>query len=253
MDKLQIIMPYYNAPGMLHAHLFSWSMFPEDIRKRLKVILVDDGSQKPALDVIRSHWGDDPMLDLQLYRVLVDIPWNQHGARNLGAQVADEGWLFMTDIDHTLPLESVRWLLDQQKVNEHYFYTVRRMTAVRNGNGEVAFEPMLNKDDMPKPHPNTYLLTKAMFWAAGGYDEDFCGTYGGDGPFRRHLNQVSKHCLLSEPYIVRWPREIIPDASQPSEFREAYRPLYGPKFREKGGGAIKPPTDWVRFPWERQI
>lgn len=246
MNKLTMIYPYYNAPQMLATHLFSWSMFPKDVLQHLLFIIVDDCSQhSPALQVVKHF--QDSRLPIRLYQVDVDIPWNQHGARNLAAMKAPKGWMLMSDIDHTVPLESVEWIL-RAKLDQGCFYTFQRMTRVPGGK----VEPML-KDGKPKPHPNTYLLTRGLFWRAGGYDEDFCGTYGGDGPFRRLLNQAGQHVHLGRVSIVRWPREVIPDASQQPEFREAYRGLYYPKFKEKGGSRMGKPIDWIRFPWSRLI
>lgn len=247
MNKLTLIYPYYNAPQMLATHLFSWALFPRDVLQHLAIIIVDDGSQQsPALPVV-EHFKDSK-LPLRLYRVKVDIPWNQHGARNLAAKEAPKGWMLMSDIDHTVPLQSIEWIL-HSKLDPGCFYTFKRMTRVPGGR----MAPMLDKEGKPKPHPNTYLLTRNLFWNAGGYDEDFCGTYGGDGPFRRLLDKTGRHVHLGNVSIVRWPREVISDASQQPEFRDAYRGLYPTKFKEKGGSAMEKPTTWVRFPWERLI
>ena len=249
VKRLTVIYTYYNSPQMLRVHLFNWSMLPDDMLKRVLFILADDGSRvSPALPVLKQ-FGEYPF-QLRLYRAIPDIPWNQHGCRNLAAREAPDGWLFLSDIDHTLPQSSLKWLLEH-KVYKDRFYTFRRMT--RTPGGKVV--PMIDsRNGKPKPHPNTYLLPKRMYWDAGGYDEDYCGTYGGDGPFRRALNKVGFHEHLKDPYIVRWPREVIPDASQQPEFREKYRGLYEPKFRAKGGGGLaEKPGECVRFEWERQL
>lgn len=250
IDRLEIIMPYYNSPGMLTSHLLAMGLFPDEIKKRLTLTIVDDGSQKPALDVMK-HFHGKIGLKIKLFRILVDIPWNQHGARNLGADQAKDGWLFITDIDHTLPLRSIEYLF-KYPADTRCFFTFARMSAVKDGDG-VRYEPMVNENGRPKPHPNTYLLTKDLYWKAGGYDEDFCGTYGGDGPFRRLLDKVGQHKHFDNIHIVRWPREVIPDASQPVEYREKYRALYRELFKDKGGSRSPKPTTWIRFPWERQL
>lgn len=252
INNLTMIYPYYNAPKMLQAQMVNWDLMPEELVPRVLIILVDDGSQEyPALDVVRDY--GTRRFDLRLYRVLVDIPWNQHGAKNLAAMEAPDSWFFISDIDHTLTMGSLRRVFDKQDLDKGCFYTVHRDTAYFNDAGEVDFRPMLNKDGNPKPHPNTFLLTKRAYWGAGGYDEDYCGTYGGDGPFVRWLkvNHQMKH--LKDVRVVRWPREVISDASCQPAFREAYRPLYGPLFRKKGGGAADRPKDWVRFPWTREL
>jgi hypothetical protein len=112
---------------------------------------------------------------------------------------------------------------------------------------------MVNGSGNLKPHPNTFLLTKSAYWGAGGYDEDYCGTYGGDGPFARWLSVGRERKHLEDVRVVRWPREVISDASLPPAFREEYKKLYRPLFEAKGGGAAQRPTRWVRFPWERVL
>lgn len=253
INHLTMIYPYYNAPGMLRRQLEVWDSMPVDLMDRVMVIVVDDGSQqRPAFPVLAEFGA--PRFRFRLYKVLVDIPWNQHGAKNLAAREAPEGgWLFTSDIDHTLPPESLERMFEKDTLEKSCFYTVHRDTAYLDDQGQVAFKPMKNGHGNYKPHPNTFLLTRSAYWGAGGYDEDYCGTYGGDGPFARFLKigHTQKH--LTDVRIVRWPREVVPDASCQPEFREAYRPLYGPLFKKKGGGGAQRPTTWVRFPWTREL
>ncbi len=253
IKHLTLIYPYYEAPRMLQAQLVNWDLMPEELAEKVLVILVDDGSQYfPAEPVVREYGKRN--FRMQLYRVLVDIPWNQHGAKNLAAMKAPNGgWLFTSDIDHTLTMGSLARLFEDRKLDKGCYYTVHRDTAYLDDSGQVAFRPMIDQEGKPKPHPNTFLLTKRAYWGAGGYDEDYCGTYGGDGPFKRWLNVNHDHRHLKDIRIVRWPREVIADASLCPAFREAYKPLYGPRFKAKGGGAAPRPTSWVRFPWERVI
>jgi hypothetical protein len=43
---------------------------------------------------------------LQIYRIMVDVRWNQDAARNIGAAHAENNWLVLTDIDHMVPEET---------------------------------------------------------------------------------------------------------------------------------------------------
>jgi glycosyltransferase involved in cell wall biosynthesis len=253
MNKLTLIYPYYNSEGILQKQLEGWNSLAKDLIDSLEVILVDDGSpQSPALPVILRN---GPLrFKIRLYRVLVDIPWNQHGARNLGAQEADHGWLFMSDIDHQLPEESIRALMEM-KLNRKRYYTLQRVTAVKKEDGNLKYDLMTDAYGKPKPHPNTFLVTREVFWRTGGYDEDYCGVYGGDGPFMRWLKKAAPGEHLQEVVLIRWTRDLIPDASQSPEYREKYRALYRTKFEKKGGGGknLAFPKDPIRFPWERLI
>lgn len=253
MNRLTFVYPYYNSAGMLQIQLAHWSTIPEHHRAHLKFILIDDASPKaPALDVVKRNPNLD--IDLELYRVLKDIPWNQHGARNLGAKMAPDGWLFMSDIDHTLSYEAIAYLLEQP-LDPARFYTIQRLTAAKRNDHSIYFELMLGKDGKSKPHPNTFVVTREKFWESGGYDEDYCGTYGGDGPFMRSLEKVAARTHLPEIHLIRWPREVIPDASQPDEFRQKYKKMYRARFDKKGQNGTREihPVKWLRFPWERVL
>jgi hypothetical protein len=65
-------------------------------------VLVDDGSPEPA--VVAA----DCFLNLTLVRVKENIPWNQHGVRNLGLKLAEGYWVIASDIDHLFPAEGLR-------------------------------------------------------------------------------------------------------------------------------------------------
>ena len=251
-NRLTLIYPYYNAPLMLQAQLFNWLVVPDKWKRLLTVILIDDCSlEKPALPVVEAVGKLG--FDFRLYRVKDDIPWNQHGARNLGVKEAPDGcWLFLSDIDHTLPAHVIVSLMERM-LDKNAFYTMKRLTAVRNGPETVEYELMLDSQDRPKPHPNTFLVTKNVFWKAGGYDEDYCGCYGGDGPFRKWLDRSARHVHLDDAHVVRWSRDLIPDASLQPEMRAKYKPLYKPRFDAKGGGRASKPMNWIRFQWERLI
>jgi hypothetical protein len=64
-----------------------------------------------------------------------------------------------------------------------------------------------------KPHPNSWLLTKALFDRVGGYDETYCvGLYGIDFDIRDRLARKAEIVTLKHP-LIRVPREVVPDAS----------------------------------------
>lgn len=250
MNRFTLIYPYYNSAGMLRKQLEGWNALPNDLKEQLLIILIDDASPvAPAIEVIKNSSIDFPF---RFYRVLKDIPWNQHGCRNLGANEAPNGWLFLSDIDHQLPEESIRALVEFP-LREKQFYTLRRVTAVKKEDGNMKFDLMTDASGKPKPHPNTFLVTKKIYWQSGGYDEDYCGTYGGDGPFARALERNATRTHLTGIDLVRWTRDQIPDASQPPEYREKYRALYRARFEKKGTSKAPIPTSWIRFPWERVI
>src|SRR6218665_2501818 len=128
-ESISLCMPYYMNPGMLAEHYRQWAAWPDAVKRRVEVVLVDDASPSgPALDVERP--ADLPAISI--YRVAVDIPWHQDGARNLSAHVAAGRWLVLTDMDHMLRADdAVRLLdhIDSGRIDDGHIYTLGRRKA----------------------------------------------------------------------------------------------------------------------------
>jgi hypothetical protein len=52
-----------------------------------------------------------------------------------------------------------------------------------------------------------------MFDRIGGYDERFSGYYGTDAEFRERVEKTAKAIVMRSEALIRYPREVIPDAS----------------------------------------
>lgn len=243
MKSLSLIYPYYDNPQMLALHYGVWSQYPGDLKRKVEVLLIDDGSPlSPAIDVPRPAG----LPNLRIYRVKVDIPWHQHGARNLGAKEADGQWLFMSDMDHVLPADSLRKLLEC--VNAGKIYTFARLDA-------WSMQPTMRPDGSPRLHPNSFAMTKALYWRIGGYDEDYCGLYGTDALFRDRAYQCGQERWLSDAPLLRYTRDIVPDASTRTLPRKEGRDpkakakIAERKFAEGRAREIKV----LAFAWERVL
>jgi hypothetical protein len=235
MRPITLCYPYYNNPSMLQEHQRVWAEYPSKIRKNLTVVIADDGSPtSPALDAVQ-----DCDYDLQIYRIGVNIPWNQCGARNLAMHVAPDGWCLVTDIDHVL-LPDEATILAKMKLKEGNYYVPSRR---RMPNGEVY-----------KSHPNSYILTKQMYWDAGGCDEDFAGWYGSDATFRRAVSTVGARVELDSPSLMLYGRDVLPDASTTEWGRKdsGYHSSNNPELNKKKLKGPYKATRPLRFPWERQ-
>jgi hypothetical protein len=201
--RLTLVYSYYQNAGMLAEQYRVWSHYPESVKAQIAILVVDDATpmpSTPAVDVPRPSG----LPDLSIYRVAVDVPWHQDGARNLGAREAVDGWLLLCDIDHVVPVRTLKWLL--AKAQPECFYTFARVNA-------PTLLPMLDAHGQPKPAFNIYACTKATYWQMGGYDEALCGIYGTDGPVRHRLQQAARHVHLDRRPIIRYSRALIPDAS----------------------------------------
>ena len=241
MRALTVCLPYYENPGMWQRQCESFRTLPEKWKEFIHLIVVDDGSPKhPAVK------PDPPLgIEFQLYRMKVDIPWNQDACRNLAAHHASTEWLLLTDIDHLVPHKTMGKVISVE-LDPEIAYQFNRVS-----------EPEMKEY---KPHPNSWLMTKALYWKAGGYDERFAasfgetwGIYGTDGLFRKQVRGVAKIKPFKMP-LVRVPREVTSDASTTTYDRrthdmDAKRTMV--KELIKNSGSREPAT--LTFPWERIV
>jgi glycosyltransferase involved in cell wall biosynthesis len=248
LETVTLCIPFYRNSAMLKHQLEEWINYPWQIR----VIVVDDGSPEPASDIVDEYFGELPF-DLQLYRILVDIPWNRNGARNLAAHVAETEWLLMSDIDHVLPAEAAVQLLEQTVDPQHWY----RFHRWRVG----AADETRKKDEIAeacafgeiKPHIDSYLATREAYWAIGGTDEDYSGVLGGGSPFLRLMEKHLGEPVLMPPDIPLhvYTRYAVPDANDWSLSRDT-KPGKDITKRKRTNGDVRPKNP-LRFPWERVL
>lgn len=209
MRSLTLVLPYYDNAGMLKEHQRIWATFPEDLQRHLHVIVVDDGSpHAPAHAAVNGVAAE--LGSFQLFRVGVDVRWNWLTCRNIGAFHAKTEWLLLTDIDHVLPERTLDKLLTIP-LDEDTVYRLSRIDAYKPWPYALEDCPIREKK---KFHPNTWLLTRQMYDDVGGYDERFSGCYGTDYDFRDRVHKTAKAVVtLNNQVLVRYPREVLPDAS----------------------------------------
>lgn len=248
MVTLSLVMPFYRNPGMLAEQYRVWASYPPELKGCIEIVLVDDGSpgKLSAIGVARP----EGMPSLRIFRVNVDIPWHQHGARNLGALMAVGRWLLLTDMDHVLPEMSLIMLLERLECSSCAdIFTFQRLDApdlkpTRNDRGEL------------KPHVNSFAVMKTRFWQVGGYDED-CVGYGTDSYFRKRLFAAQPGIHLADVPLIRYPRELIPDAStseagvDPRALRNAGRRSHEVLARLEQKKRNNEGPRLFSFPWEQ--
>lgn len=202
MRPITLIMAYYDNPTMLGRHIDELEALPGELRERIRVIIVDDGS--PHWPAVEAFAGAAPV-DLEIYRIDVDVRWNQDAARNIGVHHATTRWLLLTDIDHLVPIGTWRHLV----AGDFHVKTTYRFSRL----SLPALEPY-------KPHPNSWFLSRKQFERIGGYDERFAGYYGTDFDFRNRAVALGPIVTLPD-VLVRVPREVIADASTTTYERKA--------------------------------
>jgi hypothetical protein len=193
-------MPYYINAGMLKAQFEMLRNLPANLRDLIGVVVVDDGS--PTAPAVPELLNGIP---LQIYRIDIDIRWNQDAARNIGVRHAENNWVLLTDIDHMVPSKTWASLLlrdwDPAKVYQFSRVSAPEMTAY-------------------KMHPNSWFMTRDMYERIGGYDERLAGYYGTDGDFRDRVRINAKEIVMLKDVLIRVPRTHIPDASTTTYLRK---------------------------------
>ena len=177
LERLTLYFPYYNQPEALHRQLKCMSTYHTDIRERLIIMIVDDGSQEhPAFDEIDQKYC--LLLDIVLLRIDIDIPWNTPEANNFAFREMQTEFSIRTDIDHLFPEDSLRHLL-QIQLQTNRVYKFKRVEQGTNN-------PL-------KSPPNIYLLSCATYKTLNGYNEYFSGNYGDDIEF---LPRLYRQCVI---------------------------------------------------------
>lgn len=205
--ELTIVFPHFCNLGMLAEQQRVWADYPKDLRSRLHVIVVDDCSPDGA-QPSRESVTVSGLASFRICRLLKKQRWNWLACRNLGAKLATTDWLLLTDIDHVVPASTLSRLLDGP-LDPSEVYRFKRVTAGSLWPYDPAAQPAY------KPHNDTWCLPRAMFFdpRVFGYDERLSGCYGTSAEFKDRLVSVALVQVLLNESIVRYPREVIPDAS----------------------------------------
>lgn len=248
---LTLVLPFYRNRGMLVEHQRVWGDYPVSLRKQLHVIVVDDcspdGSSATADLMTLKGLGS-----FRLYRVKEDVRWNWLTCRNIGVDQATTDWVLLTDIDHVLPVETMR-ALTKTKLDTANVYRLSRVDAPHPWPYTLDECPVREKKRF---HPNTWLMTRRMYTERiGGYDERLSGCYGTDGEFRDRVQANARAVVCLTEVMVRYGREILPDASTaPEVFTRKNDPANDAELkRRRDDRALIPGWKPLRltFPYER--
>lgn len=166
--KFTIIHPYYEGGDAIATHLQNWAEYPGHIRDNLQFIFVDDGSPTEPLE---NYLPKDVPFNLSTFRIDVNIPWNDGGARNLGAHFAKADWMIMMDLDKRITAEQMINLWNIQ-LDPKKYYKFHHPTSPK---GTYANQIIINRD---------------VYMSLGGYNEDHSGGRGGSGSFFKTLEEA---------------------------------------------------------------
>lgn len=241
MRDITIIFPFWNNTSMATIQMGYYSALPADIRAHLHIVLVDDCSEQ------RPDVSADLPFDYREYRILKHRRWDWLICRNLGMAEAQTEWRIMTDIDHIVPEETLRYVMNEE-LDAKRAYRFSRMTLT---------SPTDFTQVTPyKLHPDSWMMTGAAFEKVGGYDERYAGNYGSSGEFTGRVEgKLGKAIQLHVP-LWRVGRETVPDASTPKEIdgvqtrkqpRDRAGMIEARRRVTKEGG----PPRRLTLPWER--
>jgi len=192
--SVSLVFAYYENPKMLELQWREISGYPTGVKKALEVIVVDDGSPSHPAAGVRRPRG---LPQHSIFRLDRDVRWNQDAARNIGAHEAQAPWLLLTDIDHVVP-EATLIKLVSSELDPEVVYSFPR----------IKFE----SGDERESHPNSYLMTRDLYWAIGGHDEDYKGIYGKDFLFRKRVLRFTREVPLEGAPLARVGTMTVPDA-----------------------------------------
>lgn len=246
--EFTLIVPFYRNSQMLKRQVQEWELYPPSVQ----IIVVDDGSPEEAKPIVKAQASAELQKRIQLYRIMVDVPWNREEARNLGSLQAQTRWIVHVDIDHLLPSESAHNMTQFDADAKHWY----RFPRWRKGRADET----RNKDAIGRdvefgqihPHVDSYLVSKKLYWMVDGYDLLFSGCLGGGSDFLKRLEAVAQPLLLphSIPLHV-YTRSQVKDASDWSLSRDTTEGKQ--RARMKRAKLIGKATEKVRSAWERQL
>jgi hypothetical protein len=238
--EFTLIMPYYENPEFLRYQLDRWRVLPVVLRENVELVLVDDASPAPtAADVLHAYrtmsarsvqfdWYGALPFRTRVFRVEQDVRWNWLAARNIGAHHASEGWVMLTDMDHVLPEHTLRTLVHGE-FDEGTIYRFSRVGAKTH------------------PHPNSWWMTRRMYWRIGGYDEALSGHYGTDGEYRRRCASTAQIRIMRDPLELH---EHELDASTASYKRKQPEDARGKQMIKARGKGWAPRV--LSFPYHQE-
>lgn len=85
MKKLSLISHYYNSHEKAQDLIDYLAQAKPETLEHLELVIVDDCSNE-------ERQLSAPNFSLKYLRIIDDIPWNQAGARNLGALTSEGRW-----------------------------------------------------------------------------------------------------------------------------------------------------------------
>lgn len=178
-----------------------------------ELVLIDDGSDPPLSGV----WNSVPKPFACTLHCTHDYrPWTQPRARNIGAAMARADKLLFFDIDHILSQELLEAALRFTGDKLHW----PRRPAILDEQGAVVTDRQILREhglveETVSVHGNSFVIRRELFELLGGYDERFCGRYGGDDiDFNARYEALCRQGLAQPEEMASVEGYVFPDPAR---------------------------------------
>jgi predicted glycosyltransferase involved in capsule biosynthesis len=209
MKQVSIVVTVLDSHAAVRRQLLH---FNQILSPGCELILIDDGSVLPLRDTCSTVLTS---FDFVLHATNDRRAWTQPRARNIGASLARAPKLLFFDIDHILTSDIIATCLCFTGDKLHW---VRR-PGILDEHGFVVTDPCIladygMTDDSPSIHGNSFLIRRELFERLGGYDERFCGRYGGDDVDFNVRYEALVQQGLARPAEVAGEGYVFPDPAK---------------------------------------
>ena len=276
--QLTVALMYYAEPAMLVRQLDNFMSYPDELKEKFTLLIVDDGSPDPSLSA-KTYVSNNKKyvtissnnkLDIRVAYIKQNILWNTPGARNLAFHVAETPTVLMIDSDLIIPQETMEKALTWKTRRPQLASKLADPSSIHSGFIGHQFNRTKPNNGGYKIHPSAMLMDVESFWEVGGFEEDFAGNYGNEDvafwyrykdkkQHPRNLHMEHKWALLEQfdeddpcnPQILSTPQLVescrnaskqLPKLRRQPEINEA-------KFRRR-----RETKNWsnsyLRFPWK---
>ena len=262
-EGLTVVHPFFNERARFDLQFDTWMSWPEEVRRKVQIIIVDDCSPNPVHEYLtRSKMKRVNRINLAIYRITTDLKYNTPGALNLAFTVAPSKYVLTMDSDCAFDAETIQKVVDMPVVDKGVYKFDR--TRIGSGGPATNWAGKVTEENLNNTRflPCTMLMNQNIFWKTGGFDEDYTGSRSGgygmfDSDFDRRLED------LSIPFYV--PDGIVATEWMPSVCNgeiitrdEAAHKLGKALYRLKRKANAARKNEWIeqnreilRFQWER--
>ena len=199
--QLSYIVPVYFNQQNVHTLtelLVHYASYAREVIEPIQFVIVDDCSPLPITI------PQEIKLNISLYRIQSDIRWNQCGARNLGVVHAKSPRILLTDSDHYFPEKLLKNIL-HSRIPKRNIYKFKRISQQGATMGK---------------NINIFYTSKAVFFQALGYDEEFSGNYGYEDVY---FNELQRKLGNSIGYFTRFKKIVAREIDRTSSYHSLQR------------------------------